>query len=252
MTGNDRLIACSFNETESLCKLALRGIGYPWSVATQGAWAVRWLVEHGLPGVQILANLLHRFEEIDILTAKPSESSVAQMWCWHAESSLLCPVLTGLTLVDFSDVWFKRAGVQLANVCCPGLVLPFTVRASIAMEGHLRVTWSARDFVCDQGQLLYREENSGNPTSLRHQSDEVPAVADTEAVGMTIHCRRDDVRSCSNYEPGSLSILAARTERSLIAEKLMLELNAYAARTFAPSSEMSRQSGAGAGLSDND
>jgi hypothetical protein len=52
----------SLNEVEAMGKRAARGAGLDWGIAEEAGKAARWLTARGLPGPELLAELLTRNE----------------------------------------------------------------------------------------------------------------------------------------------------------------------------------------------
>jgi hypothetical protein len=52
----------SLNEVEAMGKRAARGAGRDWGIAEEAGKAARWLTARGLPGPELLAELLTRNE----------------------------------------------------------------------------------------------------------------------------------------------------------------------------------------------
>ena len=57
----------SLGEIEALAIKAARGAGWPWGLAEEAGWAVRWLEARGLPGVQTLADCLSDGSDSDTI-----------------------------------------------------------------------------------------------------------------------------------------------------------------------------------------
>ncbi|MGI9353404.1 MAG: DUF3726 domain-containing protein [Rhizobiaceae bacterium] len=90
----------SLGEMRGLAVKGARGIGMPWGLAEEAGFAVKWLEEREIPGVQALSLYLDAIDEYD---------------------SANCPVAIGAAISDCSD-WrsaFPRKMFQ------PLLVVPF-------------------------------------------------------------------------------------------------------------------------------
>lgn len=244
MEQSDTTVCCSFNEIESLSKLAARGCQYPWCVAKETGRAVRWLAEHDLPGALMLLQLLEQVDNKPLSCRKPIASPDGKYTRWHANGQALCPVLAGLSLVDFSGVWCSEPQVLLDSVFSPGLILPFAAQASSLRNIELSISWKSCQVVCKNGQLLIREDD---------QAEFFPAMESSHASTVSIQC--SDVfspRTETAPSPRKPLLPFQHVERARIDAVQLQALGTYAARTYAPATESSRLSGAGAGVSDND
>lgn len=243
MEEADSDVCCSFNEVESLGKLAARGCGYPWSVASEAGRAVRWMAEHDLPGALILKQLLEQVDQVALSAIKPRTSSDGNYTSWHAEGEGLCPVLSGLSLVDFSHVWYLKPQVDLYKVFSPGLILPFAAQSSRLHSADLTVSWNACKAVFKNGKLQLGENDQ---LRLSQETEVKQASAVSIQCGNLVENSADVLLRCER------SIPFKPVERARINHALLQALTHYAARTHAPVTDSSRLMGAGAGVSDND
>lgn len=139
---------------------------------------------------------------------------------WRAPAGL-CPIASGTYLADCGDI---GAGITLEAVCAPILVLPFAATAAQVAHRPITLAWEggAAEFEPDGNARL-----QGTPPSGAGDLTLAPGAA----------------------KAGTLMAIKTRSEADCGAMGL---LNFYAARTYAPATEASRLSGAGAGTSDND
>ncbi|MHC4974961.1 MAG: DUF3726 domain-containing protein [Planctomycetota bacterium] len=86
----------SLNEVEAMGKRAARGAGLDWGIAEEAGKAARWLTAHGLPGPELLAQLLTRNEGKSYDELAPVSTDDV----WQAESGCLCPLIAGAALSD--------------------------------------------------------------------------------------------------------------------------------------------------------
>ncbi|WP_435140650.1 DUF3726 domain-containing protein [Pseudopelagicola sp. nBUS_19] len=206
----------SLNEVEATAKRAARGAGYSWGIAEEAAKATRWLCHLGLDGSQALAKLLTRDFASNLKIHAPL--AVGGKWCAEHD---LCPLLTGAHLSDFAS---KLSGntVELQNVACPTLLLPFAASAARTLNLCLTIE-------CDGIETV----TNGADVQV---SRDIPARATKMLV----------------YEVGRLTLPRARHSRFFPNLEDWEILNQFAHRTFAPATDESRLLGAGSGLSDND
>lgn len=193
----------SVGESGALALKAARGAGMAWGLAEEAGFAVRWLQQRGVPGVEAMARYLA-----------------------HCETNMndaKCPIATGTSISDMA----VAPPASLGLVREPLLLIPFIAAiatpAPVRMHiGTAQIDIFASHFICetDLTDLTVAEANCALAFS--------PLQAFLPA---------DDV-------------IATRVPET--AAQAMQELSDLAHRTYAPATEASRLSGAGAGLNDND
>lgn len=131
-----------------------------------------------------------------------------------------CPVTIGCAMSDgLADAFVPR------SVAAPLLLLPFVAWTAIRRKTALNLRWPGAQFmVSATGELALSGENF------------LPSRADVIV----------DETSCENVA------LAAIRHRAEVSCETYMALTTLAGKTYAPSTEASRESGAGAGLTDND
>lgn len=242
------MIELSNNEAASLVKLAARGAGYPWGLSEEAVQVSRWLVERQLPALELLNNL---FNWVD-------ESGFSQLLLhgddlrWHCSRGQLCPLVCGAAIIDTASRLVTVDRVQLDNVVYPMLLMPFIYEASVMLDKSIRVTWDDEELLfsgtcvesfTDTAQVVNKQLNLNSPASIGISVDgsllDTPsAFTDSSAVLPTSHRR-------------PLWPVLAHCRVST-GTQCLESLKQYAHRTYAPATELSRMSGAGAGTSDND
>ncbi len=199
----------SLNETEALCRKAARGAGYSWGLAEEAGKAVRWLVSVGLPGCEVLADLLSQVDGEDLTKFTPMVKDGE----WFAAG--MCPLIGGAALSDFADQ-IGDAGVTLQNVMQPVLLLPFLRNAAAAQNLRLAVEWDGSRYVTDGIGLRGATESAAACAAVRcfitRESVDIPAPSVQRA----------------DPDAGALKTLGT-----------------LAHRTYAPATEASRLLGAG-------
>lgn len=213
----------SLNEIEALSKRASRGAGLSWGMSEEAGRAVRWLASHDLAGVDLLADVLTRNDQVPPdQTAPESLDGV-----WHAASGTLCPLSSGAALNDCADRLAIGQSITMANMSHPLLVVPFAAWAAIHIGAAVKVSWADTDITTD-GFRVWVEGPNG-------------AVHQTQAVSVI----------CAQADP--LDDRAAMPAlRGTVTPSGWARLGVFAHRTYAPATEQSRVLGAGAGESDND
>lgn len=242
------MIELSNNEAATLIKLAARGVRYPWGLSEEAAHAVHWLIDRQLPVLELFSVLFAWADEREFSTLilQPDKTP------WQSSRNELCPLVCGAAIIDTASSLLSVNSITLNKVVCPMLLLPFLSEASQVLEKPIRVS-------CNNASLRLR----GNRIELPDNSNEMLSnrilKASTESVSFSI---ADDFIEQHNH-PISAEAATSDSEFSelwpkVVYNRVSAELNfleslkQYAYRTYAPASEQSRLSGAGAGTSDND
>ncbi len=212
----------SLNEIEALSKRAARGSGLSWGLAEEAAKGTRWLAAFGLPGPELLADLLElndRRAEIDV-------SPIALEGVWKAPAGRMSPIIAGASLSDCAERLLAIGEIRLQDVSYPLLLVPFLAGAALRLQQPVSVAWNGVELSTDGRQLCVQGDNTALATELA-------SVATVSA----------PARMTGPKEPNM---------RGQVPPDCWARLNAFAQRTFAPATEESRLRGAGAGQSDND
>lgn len=208
----------SLNEVEALAKKAVRGAGYPWGIAEETGKAVRWLCTADVDGCAPLAEYLTRCGGADLFARSPVQGNV-----WSSSGDCLCPLLTGAALSDMADT-LKDRDIRLESVSYPILLAPFAGLSARQLEATVVLEWDEACVATDGKSLAIQGETATSAAT-------VTARIETDFD----HAHRQS--TCTRAKPD---------------EDTLAALNRLAHRTYAPATEASRLSGAGAGLSDND
>lgn len=222
------MVQSSLSEISALAQKAASGAGMFWGLAEETGRAVRWLEAHELPGLAMLAELLV------LNDAKPYAdlAAVSTTEIWQAQRGDLCPIITGTALSD-RVTWFREGdALELAGTSYPLLLLPFIARVAEVVERPLTLAWSGMEIRCTQTALIMlgSVENLGV-----HRAERV-------IISKPQHSQDQNGQSIKSTHTGAVTV----------ATSVWQNLEAFAHRTYVPASAASRQSGAGAGLIDND
>jgi hypothetical protein len=207
----------SLNEIEVMGKRAARGAGLDWGIAEEAGKAARWLSAHGLPGPELLAELLTSNEGKGYDELVP----ISLQGVWRAKSGRLCPLIAGAALSDRAGEVAVLREFELGPVAFPLLLAPYAAMAATSCGAKIEVSWPGVTLTIAPGDGLAVE-------------GDLAVVATRRAKGA--HCRLavKDALTASAGEPGRA--VGAETWR---------RLDAFAQRTFAPATEASRARGAG-------
>jgi len=218
----------SLNETATRARLAARGAGYEWGLADEVYRSVFWLVQRNLPAPLVLSRLLG-------LNSSTSdvELGMPNIYERHfsARGTALCPVLVGCAMTDRLQVADIDFEVTFDALHCPLLMLPFMAELAIKFDRVVVIDLDTAEMVTD-----------GN--HVRFSSFDLQQLEYTKAGSMNFKPREAVV-----FDEGENLQLHARVSVDPV---VWQALGAFAHNTYAPATEASRNSGAGAGVSDND
>jgi hypothetical protein len=242
------MIELSNNEAASLIKLAARGVGYPWGLGEEAAHVNRWFVERQLPALEHFKSLFTWVDEGEFSQLILQRNDTH----WRCSRDKLCPLVCGAAIIDSADRLLTVDSIELNNVVCPMLLIPFISEASVMLEKPIRMTWNDAELVfngtCiepvgDSSEVLNSRLSMDSPASI--YISVVNESPDSELVST------DSDFVLVDGLTGELWPIAFHSRVSI--DLICLEtLKQYAHRTYAPATELSRLSGAGAGTSDND
>ena len=204
----------SLSEVESTALKAARGAGMTWGMAEEAAFATRWLAEHGLDGLTLLAHHLGR------TTTPPRFHN----HCWQpATGSTLCPIAAGTAIADHFHLpeGPMTHPLDLLDLSTPALILPFLAAAAARSDTAVIATWPGCTAVLASGTLL--------------------AVAGRDHL-LTDHAKTVTVTAAAT--------LPKTHSKTTITAPTAHLLQALVQRTYVPASAQSRR-GAGASGTDN-
>ena len=104
----------SLGEFEALARKALRGAGYDWGTAEEGARAARTLARFGCDSAALIERLTHWAVDRDLARHRPALDLTPT-------ATPLCPLAAGIALVDLAP----PMPVELGTVVEPTLLVPF-------------------------------------------------------------------------------------------------------------------------------
>jgi len=220
----------SLNEIEALAKKAARGVGYSWGLSEEAAKSTRWLCRHGFDGCAALAGLLGRMDHNEMCPWPAYTQCNFAANIWQPQGGAICPIIIGATLADRA-FQSEQSAVSIDAIVEPLLLLFFA-----AVIAHKRDT-----FVC-----IYWSNGW-----VRLDSDAVVIAGGLPQVQENVSIK---INHCNTHEENqeTSGSKCSLYNRSVPIPTDLANLEQFAARTYAPASEQSRLTGAGAGLSDND
>ena len=216
----------SLGEVEAYARRAARGAGMSWGLAEEAGKATRWLAERGLPGVQVLLQLLTANDGRDYASMAPIVGDDP----WRSADGNLCPICCGTALSDRAADMRPGEEVALLNLASPLLLAPFLDRICGTREGFCELILPEfRMAVSTRGVTLATGDESD--LLVEHTTDARVAL-DPGRLPEPTHL------------PGA--------ERAATPTSVWRALDELGKRTYVPASTESRSRGAGAGRIDND
>ena len=186
-------------------------------MAEEAGKAVRWLCERGLDGCGSLARLLQQVDGGRVRLEMPKTSDGDLQAVNHA----ICPLVLGAFVSD-SAATLETAPIVARGVAEPILLTPFVALASQGVQGLVTLHCDGADGSVLAGEVCLAGEFGERGEEVRIELG------------------------------GSVDHPSARVTRATPRQEDWRVLEAFAHRTYAPATEQSRLSGAGAGVSDND
>lgn len=238
------MIDLSNNEAASLIKLAARGVGYPWGLGEEAAHISRWLIERQLPALELFSALFYWVDERDFSQLILLQNDTR----WRCSRDELCPLVCGAAIIDSATMLLPTDKIELNNVICPMLLIPFVSEASVMLKKSIRMT-------CNDAELMV------TGTYIQSVGDSSEELNNRAFLNSPASMCISIVNESSDSPPVSTDLLrdpigefwpVACHSRVSINLRCLESLKQYAHRTYAPATEQSRLSGAGAGTSDND
>jgi len=212
----------SIGEIAGLIHKAYRGLGRPWGLAEEAGRAAAWLASRGLPGPDMFAILARRFDGTDCADCTPADLTSP----WKAVGGRLCPIVAGSSLCDAPACIREPGGLSMHAIVAPLLIVPFAAAVANRTGSCLTVKWRGVQADCaPDGHRI-----SAPPKDLAADMADV-IVLPAEGIG---------------------EIGGQNRQRVQCSQTTFKTLDQFAHRTYVPETELSRLTGAGAGLTDND
>ena len=217
----------SLSEVDALCRKASRGAGYSWGLAEESGKAVRWLTAFGLPGAEMLAELLQVVNgEIERYAPKFIEDQS------RSNNYDQCPIFCGALISDQGNLLKQGGSQNFQSMLYPLMALPQAARIAEAFDLSVSIVFDDKEIVCTKEAISYSK------------------LPNWEIKRSELMCRKHE--SLEDASAGmSHSIYPSALSRPIKTEAIKV-LEQFAHKTYVPATEASRLAGAGAGLSDND
>ena len=203
----------SIGETAALAVKAARGAGMPWGLADEVGFTVSWLQERGLPDLSALSRYL-QWHESELFVVWPEIPPTNYAYC---------PIKLGCAYIDGVTSQFIRFG----SIREPLLMIPFIAKRNLSLAVDIKLDELSISLI--NNQLISDQLNS-------------------EFLLTEANCVI--TRSTTIIESTTAEEYSDRVPHTFV--ECIRTLNEFAQKTYAPATEESRLTGAGAGLNDND
>ena len=202
----------SSSEINTVSKRAARAAGYSWGIAEEVGKCISSIEMFGISGVENLNNYFKTIKDIKPKGPKNIEKNN------KLDDKNLCPIYTGLKLIDnyksVDDIKF----LKFINLDYPLLLLPFVNKLSYLIGKRVEITIDDINAECNLNTCVLADHQI--KSSIIKKADKV-----------TIKILENEDSFSSNT---------------------WNELYKLSTETFVEETEQSKQTGAGAGLQDND
>lgn len=206
------MIDLSLGEFGAIVAKAFRGAGYSWGLAEDASFAARRLAAHGLPSGSMASSLLSAVDGHPTTALMPTAE-------WTSTGDVLCPICVATSIIDLGGL----DSLTLDSVVEPLFVAPI-LGASLARgaDRGYSLAWPGGGAAVSSASISVHGEAPSGPVKL--------VIARSDSTAVTSEIRN----------------------RIVVGNETLAHLEAFAHRVYAPATDASRESGAGAGLLDND
>jgi len=218
----------SIGELDTLVFKAYRGAGFSWGMAQEAGRAASWLALNGLPAGSYFDALLHQIDGVAAAQLTPAVVISGNSIDWQNSAQALCPVICGSVISDLGASLTTDDSSMLfsGNLYSPGILLPFVADIARDCGENLQIKIDGQSVgISSEGRLETTDFS-------------IPQICKVN-ISVVETSRQIPISS-----PGYRRIFVSDTSLNY--------LGTLAHRTYVPASEQSRESGAGAGLTDND
>ena len=202
----------SSSEINTISKRAARAVGYSWGVAEEVGKCISSIEMFGISGVENLNNYFKTIKGIEPEGPKQIEKTN------KLNDKSLCPIYTGLKLIDNYKSVDGIKVLKFINLDYPLLLLPFVNKLSYLIGKRIEISIDDINAECNLNTCVLAD----------HQ-----------------------IKSLIIKKANTVKINILENEDSF-SSKTWNELYEMSTETFVEETEQSKQTGAGAGLRDND
>ena len=202
----------SSSEINTVSKRAARAAGYSWGIAEEVGKCISSIEMFGIPGIENLNNYFKTIK--DIQPEGPMQIEKTN----KLNDKSLCPIYTGLKLIDEYNSVDEIKTLIFIKLDYPLLLLPFINKLSYLIGKRIQVSIDDINVECNLNTCVLADHNIKSSI-----------IKKAERVTISIIENEDNFSS-----------------------KSWNELYEMSTETFVEETEQSKQTGAGAGLQDND
>ncbi len=202
----------SSSEINTVSKRAARAAGYSWGIAEEVGKCISSIEMFGIPGIENLNNYFKTIKSIQPAGPKQIEKTN------KLNDKSLCPIYTGLKLIDEYKSVDEIKTLKFIKLDYPLLLLPFINKLSYLIGKRIQVSIDDINAECNLNTCVLAD----------HQ-----------------------IKSLIIKKANTVKINILENEDSF-SSKTWNELYEMSTETFVEETEQSKQTGAGAGLRDND
>ena len=202
----------SSSEINTISKRAARAVGYSWGVAEEVGKCISSIEMFGISGVENLNNYFKTIKGIQPEGPKQIEKTNKLI------DKSLCPIYTGLKLIDNYKSVDGIKELKFINLDYPLLLLPFVNKLSYLIGKRIQVS-----------------------------IDDINAECNLNTCVLADHKIKSSIIKKANTV-----IISILENEDNFSSKSWNELYEMSTETFVEETEQSKQTGAGAGLQDND
>ena len=202
----------STSEINTVSKRAARAAGYSWGIAEEVGKCISSIEMYGIAGVENLNNYFKTITNIKPKGPKQIEKNN------KLNDKSLCPIYTGLKLIDNYKSVDDIKLLKFINLDYPLLLLPFVNKLSYLIGKRIKIAIDNINVECNLNKCVLAD----------HQ-----------------------IKSAIIKKAKTVTISILENEDSF-SSKTWNELYEMSTETFVEETEQSKQTGAGAGLQDND
>ncbi len=202
----------SSSEINTVSKRAARAAGYSWGIAEEVGKCISSIEMFGIPGVENLNNYFKNIRNMEPEGPKQIEKNN------KLNDKSLCPIYTGLKLIDDYKSVDEIKTLKFVKLDYPLLLLPFINKLSYLIGKRIQVSIDNINAECNLNTCVLADHK-------------IKSLIIKKANTVTISILENE----DNFSSKSWS-----------------ELYEMSTETFVEETEQSKQTGAGAGLQDND
>ena len=202
----------SSSEINTVSKRAARAAGYSWGIAEEVGKCISSIEMFGIPGVENLNNYFKTIKDIEPEGPKQIEKNN------ELNDKSLCPIYTGLKLIDDYKSVDEIKILKFIKLDYPLLLLPFINKLSYLIGKRIQVFIDDINAECNLNTCVFADHK---------------------------------IKS-SIIKKANTVIISILENEDNFSSKSWNELYEMSTETFVEETEQSKQTGAGAGLQDND